>query len=217
MKAPSSSFSLGVAVTCLVMAGCTSTGVDGHPHPEAQGNPSSAPATDGIPVGGGVSETSVPTRIPDARGLAFQEEILSDGEVTFAEYERAVFAVADCLEGLGLVVIGPGIWPDAPTLNISVGADPRLDYNWGYGAVGDVSAELDVAAVGCQVDWSEDVTLKWQEQNQPTELEIEQWIQAAIECGLAHGVVFSNPPKEGELVEVPLRFDDCRPWEAMVG
>jgi hypothetical protein len=38
-----------------------------------------------------------------------------------------------------------------------------------------------------------------------------------IDCGLAHGAVFSNPPKDEELVRVPQKYDDCRPWEAMVG
>lgn len=156
----------------------------------------------------------MPTRIPDAQGLAFQEAILSDGVVTFSEYERAVFAVADCLEGIGLVVKGPATWPDAPVLNISVGTDPRLEYTWVYLAA-DLTAEIDVAAQGCQFDWSEDVTQRWQEQNQPTELQAGQWIQAAIDCGLAHGVVFSNPPKEEEVLGVPQKFDDCRPWEAM--
>lgn len=221
MKAHSFLFMVVVSVAYSLIAGCTSTDVDEHPHlggPSAEtndGNGASAATTDGILGGSGPSETSAPTRVPDSRGLAFQEAILSDGVVTFAEYERAVFAEVDCLERLGLVVRGPATWPDGPVLNISVGADPRLEYTFVY--LGDLTAETDVAAQGCQYDWSWDVTLRWQEQNQPTERQAAQWFQSAIDCGLAHGVVFSNPPKEEEVVEVPLKFEDCRPWEAMGG
>lgn len=50
---------------------------------------------------GGLHEAAV------AGGFEFQAEILSDGLVSYAEYEAAVFATISCLREQGLRVLGP--------------------------------------------------------------------------------------------------------------
>jgi hypothetical protein len=116
-------------------------------------------------------------------GSDFQRDILEDGEVTSAEYERAYSATVGCMRDAGLEVIGP----------YAIMADRYLTYS-----VRDAPGSDD-AMIACEEQYLEFVGAVWSEQQTPSGAEAIRVLNAYIECLSSIGI---EVPREATLQEV---------------
>lgn len=104
--------------------------------------------------------------------------VLSDGHVSFEEYEAAVFDTVRCLEGAGFTVVGP---------------DLRFKgKRYVYSALGD--ADKDPSECFGKNQTIEDA---WSLQNLPSEAELNEARSALAQCFRDHGVEVEANPAEG--------------------
>jgi hypothetical protein len=147
---------------------------------------------------------------PDVGGKALRDEVFSDGEVTFDEYERAVTAAVQCMRDAGFDVEGPLQYPDGgivvvpgwdPRLRLGIRAHPGEDPQ---DIFGDVNGR-------CQAQWSWHIEQVWFQEHEPTEAETQAWLERAWECAGRQGAPIASPPTvEDALNSVAY---GCRPWE----
>lgn len=148
---------------------------------------------------------------PDQGGAALQQQVFADGEVTFDEYERAVTAGIECMRDEGFDVEGPMRYPDG-YLVISPGFDPHLQLTLrarGTDA-GDGVDRFGPVNERCQAQWYYAIEQIWIEQNEPTQAEINAWLERAWDCAREKGLPLSNPPTEAEAMESTAY--GCEPW-----
>lgn len=148
---------------------------------------------------------------PDVGGLALQEVVFADGQVTFDEYERAMVATVQCMREEGFDVLGPLRYPEGP-ISIAPGIDPR--HRLGVLARNVPAAEdgrWDEVSGRCQAQWSYAIEQVYLRQFNPTEEEIRAWLERAWVCLEDQGIELSNPPTEQEAVRSVAY--GCEPWE----
>lgn len=149
---------------------------------------------------------------PDAGGKALEEEIFSDGVVSFSEYERSVLAALQCVRDHGFEVEGPFRYPDPNAeIGIEPGADPTNHLTW-HGINIEEDEQFGTVSGACQAQWSYRVEQVWLRKNAPTQDEIQAWLERAWECARKEGMSLSAPPTEEEAVMAVLH--GCRPWES---
>jgi hypothetical protein len=129
----------------------------------------------------------------------FQRELLADGEVTFAEYERATLATIDCLESAGLVVEGP---------HPRNGVDSRfLEYSYGFDEIPRDQLEFTnqrMFALGdaCEREFRFDVARVWEHQHLLTPEERERQRELLIDCLQAGGVEIADNATDEDVYQV---------------
>ncbi len=170
---------------------------------------------------GGCGSASTPTPIvfddplpvdpgSDVGGRALQEQIFADGQVSFDEYERAFAAAVQCMRDEGFDVEGPLHYPDG-YLVVEPGWDPR---HWltSRAHTGDDPTDLygEVNA-RCQAQWSYAVGTVYRRQFQPSEAEVQAWLEQAWQCAREKSLQVSAPPTVDEAMTA-VTFG-CRPWE----
>ena len=150
---------------------------------------------------------------PDEGGRALAEDIFADGEVTFDEYERAFTAGVQCMRDAGFEVEGPLRYPDGALL-IEPGVDPRnrltlralnTDRGDGIDHFGPVNER-------CEAQWYYAVERLWDEQWEPTQAEIDAWLERAWTCAGEMGLPLSSPPTDHEAMDAVAY--GCQPWLA---
>ena len=135
----------------------------------------------------------------------FQRALLADGEVTFAEYEKATLAAINCLQQAGLVVEGP---------HPRGGHDDRfLDYNYGFDDI--PPDQLDamnerMLAVGdaCEREYRLDVARVWEHQPLLAPARREQPREVVIGCLRAAGTGLAGAASVEEVHRVSARPGD---------
>lgn len=138
---------------------------------------------------------------PDVGGKALQDEVFADGTVTWAEYERAVLAEAECIESSGYAVVGPYEIPPSPgyrppyLLRLSAESAPGL---------ADVMAR-------CAAQWRYYIEWVWLEMTAPTEEETRAWLERLRACATELGIGLPDPPSDDDW-GTPIAAG-CRPWE----
>jgi hypothetical protein len=129
----------------------------------------------------------------------FQLELLADGEVTFAEYERATLAAIACLEGAGLVVDGP--YPRN-------GVDSRfLEYSYGFDEIPpdqreSMSQRMIAAGDDCEREYRYDVARVWEYQHLLAPEERERQRELLIDCLQAGGVDIADTASDEDIYRV---------------
>lgn len=214
-----------LALLATAMSACTAADTDS---PSAPGSPSgSRPITTPkgvvIMVGEGPFTDLIEEALsialaddpgPDKGGIALNEEVFADGQVTFAEYERAVIAALECVTREGFEVEGPLYYPNAP-LPISPGSDPRLSIGFQVVYREETTEERDAflsEVMGrCQAQWMDRISQVWLEQHAPTQEEVQAWLERAWACARDRGLEVSDPPTIEQAIMSVL--SGCRPWE----
>jgi hypothetical protein len=109
---------------------------------------------------------------------AFQRELVEDGEVSFADYEAAVLAFAQCIEEAGLSFV------DDPVYNP---ATRRFDFSI---VTGETIADANVGdsvVLDCATGYISNVQALWNWNNAPTEAELQEadvaWRACMIDGG----------------------------------
>ncbi len=147
---------------------------------------------------------------PDVGGPALQREIFADGQVTFDEYERAVTAAIGCIRDEGFRVEGPLRYPDGYIV-VTPGSDPRRSLTYRISPGDDPQDRAGEVDGRCQAQWSYAVSAVHVRQVEPTEDEIQSWLQRAWDCAREKGLPVSTPPTVKEATDAVVF--DCRPWE----
>jgi hypothetical protein len=135
----------------------------------------------------------------------FQREILADGNVTFAEYERSTLATIRCLEAAGFVVEGP--FPRN-------GTDTRyLDFSYEARARAGETAEsvarrLQADGNGCEQQFRSAVARVWEYQHLLTPAQREGQRTLLIACLRAGGLTIADDASEAEVVRVSFTRDN---------
>lgn len=145
----------------------------------------------------------------DVAGARFQDEALSDGEVTFDEYEAAIHAAADCVRAKGFAVTVPG--EGRAVIDPAVDPDKLLSFDVHIEDRGVSTGDL---VLTCQERWSLRVEQAWMEQLLPSDEVRERAMQAAWECGASRGQQQEPTPSIQDAYQAVLEFD-CRPWESI--
>lgn len=114
-----------------------------------------------------------------------QRAALDDGDLTYAEYERAVLAEVECLVAEGFAIRTP------PTYD-PIERRLRFSYTSGSGSDGRQDAVIAIAD-GCNLQHSAMVGAVWGLLNQPTPEEIAEAREAIMECLRASDVA-EHPP-----------------------
>jgi hypothetical protein len=144
----------------------------------------------------------------------FQKEILSDGVLTLAEYERAILAYRTCIEGYGYRIDHEYM----PTKNHGYGT-----YSSRVATVGETDTERAFAEAGfkaCERDYIEALGFVWSLDNRPSEEERQRARDAFATCMHDQGEEFPDHPSEadfsvyvrtraGEGRGTPAAFKDC--------
>jgi hypothetical protein len=126
----------------------------------------------------------------------FQRELLADGTVTFAEYERATLATIDCLEDAGLVVDGP--YPRN-------GVDTRfLEFSYGFDEIPSDQLEFTnqrmvAAGDACEREFRFDVARVWEYQHLLTPEERERQRVLLIDCLQVAGVDIADSATDEDI------------------
>ncbi len=144
--------------------------------------------------------TVAPSEAPSStlpEGLPpFQREILSDGVVTFAEYERAVFRTVQCLRELGYEVDGP-----------ELGAR-GLFYDYWVTVGPEGSAATSEAQDRCDEEYLRSVAFAWARQNELTGAELEAELERLRACLGEAGVEVAADATVEDLIELVDGVDD---------
>jgi hypothetical protein len=147
---------------------------------------------------------------PDRSGRALQTEIFADGVVTASEYERAMRAAVECMRAQGFDVEGPLRYPDGP-LAVEPGLDPTIRLSVRARVRSDPADRYGEVNATCQAQWSYAVEQIYLRQFQPTEAEVQAWLDRAWSCAREKGMSISSPPTEEDASQAVLQ--GCRPWE----
>lgn len=125
----------------------------------------------------------------------FQRPLLEDGELTFPEYERAIFATVDCVEGQGLKVNGPVLTAmDTYYFEVSGDRDPTA------------------ALQACEEQYSSLVSRLWQTNAKAPESLLQEARDALSRCLRDKGVEgLPEQPGPGEISRVLLGPGDSAP------
>lgn len=150
------------------------------------------------------AEVRVPDeRLADVRGRVsgYQAEILADGVIEFAEYERATLATVACVESPGVRVM---TWPEfgrpaQPGLRL-VG---RGAYRY-FVVAADESrqAEAQAFADGCASEFVSEIQLLWLEGTSLSVQERQSARREVAACLVAEGVAIAEDPTPEELNRV---------------
>jgi hypothetical protein len=143
----------------------------------------SACATSVREQAGRAEEPSQMAQLGMRDGSEFQQTILEDGKVSYAEYEQAYDATVSCMRDAGLVVVGP----------FAIMANRYLTYTVRDGA------GVDSAMVGCEERYLDYVGAVWSEQQLPTGEEAERVLDDYIDCLQGLGL---EVPKDASLQDV---------------
>lgn len=174
-----------------------------------------------LALSAGCSTTAGPTPIvfndrlpfdpgPDVGGRALQDEIFADGQVTFDEYERAYTAAIQCMRDEGFEVQGPLRYPDGYTV-VEPGWDPNHWLTSRARVADDPTDRYGEVNGRCQAQWSYAVETVYRRQFEPSEEEVQAWLQRAWDCARDNGLEVSTPPTVEEATAA-VSFG-CRPWE----
>lgn len=143
----------------------------------------SACATSATEEVGLAEEPSQMAQLGMRDGSQFQQTILEDGKVSYAEYERAYDAAVSCMRDAGLVVVGP--------LSIMAGRYLTYSVRDGEGA--------DRAMVSCEEQHLDYVGAVWSEQQLPTGEEAERVRDDYADCLRSLGV---DVPRDASLQDI---------------
>jgi hypothetical protein len=113
----------------------------------------------------------------------FEREIIGDGKVTAAEYERAVFATLSCLDDHGLPH-SEAIFNDEAS---------RWDYQIGPWTE-EEDAENYALFLDCWENHEQGVESVWVNQNAPSEANLQQIREAILMCLREHGLQADDYP-----------------------
>jgi hypothetical protein len=146
--------------------------------------------------GDGVAPSNTALRSDNPWGIVapdvptFQLEILSDNELSRGEYDRAVFAMIECMRSAG-------IWVSDPVYEFG-------QYSFVYG--GNQSLEAQDAAEAkydeCYAEYVEIVDWAWFEQNRPSEEEVQLIRDRIGSCLRGKGFEISQHPSNVEIGSV---------------
>jgi hypothetical protein len=118
-----------------------------------------------------------------------QLSVLSDGEVTRAEYDSAVAATVSCIEREGLLV-----------LNLEY--DPELQ-QLGFGMTGsDSDEDIDRIYSSCSHEYDEFVSWAWVVAHQPSEDEVQLILERVGSCLAAKGYSLPESPAQVDINDV---------------
>jgi hypothetical protein len=131
----------------------------------------------------------------------FQANLLSDGILTFSEYESAVFAAVHCEQDAGLQIIAypiPG-QPGRPGPELT----SRGEYQYlPVAPEGSDSAQLHKAFDECERNFDGSVRQLWAEHVAPTEKDMQVARDTISQCLRDHGIKVSEHPSGNELMRV---------------
>jgi hypothetical protein len=130
---------------------------------------------------------------------AFQREILTDGHVDYAEYERSVLATVQCLRDGGLFVEGPhprDRGDDGEFLDFSYGLEetPGQSHE-------DVDRMINDVSKRCEREYRTDVDRVWAHQHVLTPQQREQSRQGLISCLHEAGARVRNDATDEAVLE----------------
>ena len=134
------------------------------------------------------------------KGMPFQREILSDGVVTYAEYERSVLASIACMREAGLEVVGPQPAQNGQLLMYSYGGTPDLE--------GLKAAESE--ADRCYRDHEEYVIHLYLAGIRPTWTELEERTTGYARCLVEAGLAVTGSPRMEELDTLALNAGEYK-------
>lgn len=127
----------------------------------------------------------------------YQRDLLKDGILTFAEYERAVFDMAGCVIAAGGRVSG------AKNGAVKDGTEPYLNkrHQYEYSIGGDTRSkdQLVGAFDRCRATYSSYIEPIWRELTAPTETEFQEARRAIGKCLQASGTAVPENPSSAEL------------------
>ena len=142
-----------------------------------------------------VSSSTLPEGLPP-----FQREILADGVVTFAEYERAVFRTVQCIRELGYHVDGP-----------KLGARGVFYEYWV--TVGPAGSEATSEAQDrCDAEYLAWVDFAWAKENELTGAELEAELERLGTCLREAGVEVPAEATVDDFIELVDGVDDEAFW-----
>ena len=136
---------------------------------------------------------------------AFERALVSDGALSFEEYERAVFANVACMESKGL-----SISHSDSTVRYDLGdlkPGPRLSkrgiYHFVAGAPDSFGPDaLREATAECTAQFNTVVSLLWAEHSRPTIQESQQYRDAIARCIREAGQDAPDHPSDQDLLRV---------------
>ena len=138
-----------------------------------------------------------------ASSSQFQRELLSDGRLTYEEYERAVLATVQCVKDNGIEI--------AKEIHSAPGK--RIAFEFVGGTTEDERARASAVYEDCYREFEETVDLVWAEQNAPDEKTLELARDALAQCLRAGGYqgLPAHPEREDfKLARGHLAFPPCQ-------
>jgi hypothetical protein len=115
----------------------------------------------------------------------FEKDLIGDGTLTFAEYERAVFAVVECWKEAGAILA------EEPRVNA------RGQYLIYAGAPSALAAEMKPKIDACSAKYMGAITFLWTEHTAPSELEWQNAMKLMAACLTDKG--FKDVPPQPEV------------------
>jgi hypothetical protein len=180
-----------LVLAVLTISSCTAGEVSGSSSTSPVADPSSTSSTVGSTTsstGGAVVEFDfTTTEWTEAEGVAFQEALLADGEVTFADYERAVFTSAQCAREAGAPVRGPMTERQAReqegAYSFAEGQNPDLVLTWWIASPNPEELNAVLADVeACRRNFLEIVERAWQDVSNLSVGAQADWLSHVKEC-----------------------------------
>ncbi len=180
-----------LVIAVLMVSSCTAGQMHDtsstSPVPDGSSSNSTVDATTETTAGAGVEFDFTTTEWSEEEGVAFQEALLADGEVSFADYERAVFTSAQCAREAGVPVRGPMTERQAReqdgAFRFSPGRNPDLLYTWWISSPNPEELDAVLAAVeACRRDFLEIVERAWFEATTLSAAAEASWLSQVKEC-----------------------------------
>lgn len=133
---------------------------------------------------------AIPLEISD-----YQTEVLSDGVVTFTEYEKAFLDTIACLRDGGVRASDPIPSHDGRFLTYDIGF-------WPPDTPSSVITEAEALNDSCVAEYLDAIALKYSYDNQPSASEQTETRLEAIECLRKEGYDISDDLTEGEIMAI---------------
>jgi hypothetical protein len=135
------------------------------------------------------SSISIPAGLPDS-----QRVLIEDGELTFAEYERAVFNLVDCVSAEGIEVLSPEL---------------EDDNFYSYTVV--LTDRSDAVVGACEAEHFSYIELVWAEVNRQDPADEQREIEQVASCLRDAGFEVESTPDAlvRALEEDPAAFATC--------
>ncbi len=135
-----------------------------------------------------------------AQTSEYQKPALADGQVTFAEYERAVLATVECLKGGGLTVDGPQARDGGRFLDFSFGAQQLPGES-----SGDADKRIRAISDRCDREYRLDIDRLWVQQHLLTTQQRDEQRTQLITCLRDAGAPIKGDASEQDIFEVVTR------------